>query len=58
MADKMTVSDFSTCPGTDHTPSGPKTNSYERQGEQVPEGGVQAWATVAGGFMLYVAGLG
>ncbi|KAJ7629386.1 major facilitator superfamily domain-containing protein [Mycena polygramma] len=58
MADKMTISDLSTCPATDTISSEPKINPCARQPEQIPDGGLEAWAAVAGGFMLYVTGLG
>ncbi|KAJ6589092.1 MFS general substrate transporter [Mycena capillaripes] len=58
MADKTTLSDLSTCPcpATATDESNPKP--CDKQPGPVPDGGLEAWATVAGGFMLYVAGLG
>ncbi|KAJ6510425.1 major facilitator superfamily domain-containing protein [Mycena sanguinolenta] len=54
----MSISDLSASPGTDQTTSEPKMNSTEKPAEQLPDGGLQAWATVVGGFMVYMAGLG
>ncbi|KAJ6482133.1 major facilitator superfamily domain-containing protein [Mycena vitilis] len=58
MDDKMTISDLSTGPATDTISTEPKMNPCARQPEQIPDGGLEAWAAVAGGFMLYVTGLG
>ncbi|KAJ7714082.1 major facilitator superfamily domain-containing protein [Mycena metata] len=58
MAKKMTISDHSSSQPSAHTQPVPKYKSNEKQTEELPDGGLQAWATVAGGFMLYVAGLG
>ncbi|KAJ7902706.1 MFS general substrate transporter [Mycena olivaceomarginata] len=53
--EKMPVSHLSTGPAPDKTTSEAST---ERHAEQVSEGGLQAWATVAGGLLVYMAGLG
>jgi hypothetical protein len=53
--EKMTGSHLSTGPAPDKTTSEAST---ERHAEQVSEGGLQAWATVAGGLLVYMAGLG
>ncbi|KAJ7471822.1 major facilitator superfamily domain-containing protein [Mycena latifolia] len=61
MAEKTSsTSDLSTSLATDRTVTAPgiKSKSSKMQIEEPPDGGLRAWATVAGGFMVYVAGLG
>ncbi|KAJ6602504.1 major facilitator superfamily domain-containing protein [Mycena vulgaris] len=58
MPEKSSTSDLSTSLATDRTLPGTRTKYDEAQAEKPPDGGLRAWATVAGGFMVYVAGLG
>ncbi|KAJ7640157.1 major facilitator superfamily domain-containing protein [Mycena rosella] len=51
MAEKTSTSDFSTCIATDQTAPGTTIKRSEAQTEEPPDGGLRAWATVAGGFM-------
>ncbi|KAJ7119481.1 major facilitator superfamily domain-containing protein [Mycena epipterygia] len=53
MAEKTSISD-----ATDQTPPGTRNKCGDAQGEEIPDGGLRAWATVAGGFMVYFTGLG
>lgn len=53
MAEKISTSDLSasSMPGT-------PIKCASAQTDEPPDGGFRAWATVAGGFMIYFAGLG
>ncbi|KAJ7475200.1 major facilitator superfamily domain-containing protein [Mycena galericulata] len=51
-------SELSTCIANGQSPPETTMQCGELRGEEVPDGGLRAWATVAGGFMVYFAGLG